>query len=313
MGLYLRKTLDNKAEVSVWQITETEQELIDLGSVPTDEMEEISLIRSEAQRKQKLAVRALLNEVFEDKMYLNHHDNGKPYLENCITKGYKAIGVAPLSPTNLINGIVEANKKGIYVMNIDEKIDMDTLKAAGGSVIAFATTDNVKVGEKGAQYIIDNLANGGEAAIVEGKAGNASGEARKTGATNAFNAASNIKLVASQPADWDRQKALDTAASMLQSNPNIKAIYCCNDTMALGVLQAVKNAGKDVIVVGTDGAEEALQSVQAGELSATVAQDSAGIGATSLRRMIEAVKNAEAIDPNATPETIPVDSNLVTK
>lgn len=100
---------------------------------------------------------------------------------------------------------------------------------------------------------------------------------------------------------------------MLQSNPNIKAIYCCNDTMALGVLQAVKNAGKDVIVVGTDGAEEALQSVQAGELSATVAQDSAGIGATSLRRMIEAVKNAEAIDPNATPETIPVDSNLVTK
>ena len=85
MGLYLRKTLDNKAEVSVWQITETEQELIDLVSVPTDEMEEISLIRSEAQRKQKLAVRALLNEVFEDKMYLNHHDNGKPYLENCIT------------------------------------------------------------------------------------------------------------------------------------------------------------------------------------------------------------------------------------
>lgn len=48
-------------------------------------MEEISLIRSEAQRKQKLAVRALLNEVFEEKMYLNHHDNGKPYLENCIT------------------------------------------------------------------------------------------------------------------------------------------------------------------------------------------------------------------------------------
>ena len=234
-------------------------------------------------------------------------------LENCINKGYKAIGVAPLSPTNLINGIVEANKKGIYVMNIDEKIDMDTLKAAGGSVIAFATTDNEKVGEKGAQYIIEKLANGGEVAIIEGKAGNASGESRKTGATNAFNANSKVKLVASQPADWDRQKALDMAASMLQSNPNLKAIYCCNDTMALGALQAVKNAGKDVIVVGTDGAEEALQSVQAGELSATVAQDSAGIGATSLKRMIEAVKNNETIDANATPETIPVDSNLVTK
>ena len=85
MGLYLRKKLENKAEISVWQITETEQELIEMCSVPTDEMEEISLIRSEALRKQKLAVRALLNEVFEEKVYLSHHDNGKPYLENCVT------------------------------------------------------------------------------------------------------------------------------------------------------------------------------------------------------------------------------------
>jgi len=85
MGLYLRKTLDNKAEIAVWQVTETEQELREMSSVPTDEMEEISLIRSESLRKQKLAVRALLNLVFDEKVYLNHHDNGMPYLENCIT------------------------------------------------------------------------------------------------------------------------------------------------------------------------------------------------------------------------------------
>ena len=85
MALYLRKKLDNKAEIAVWHVTETEEELIRLSSVPTDEMEEISLFRSESQRRQKLAVRALLNEVFEEKMYLNHHDNGKPYLENCVT------------------------------------------------------------------------------------------------------------------------------------------------------------------------------------------------------------------------------------
>ena len=85
MALYLRKKLENKAEIAVWQVTETEQELLNLISVPTDELEEIMLFRSENQRKQKLAVRALLNEVFEEKMYLNHHDNGKPYLENCAT------------------------------------------------------------------------------------------------------------------------------------------------------------------------------------------------------------------------------------
>ena len=85
MALYLRKKLENKAEIAVWQVTETEDELRNLVSVPTDELEEILLFRNESHRKQKLSVRALRNQVFEEKMYLNHHDNGKPYLENCVT------------------------------------------------------------------------------------------------------------------------------------------------------------------------------------------------------------------------------------
>ena len=63
MALYLRKKLDNKAEIAVWQITETEEQLTSLSSVPNDEMEEISIIRNKNQRMQRLAVRALLNEV----------------------------------------------------------------------------------------------------------------------------------------------------------------------------------------------------------------------------------------------------------
>ena len=82
MGLYLKKELDNEAVIGVWQITETEEELKELSSTPSDEMEEISFIRSESLRKQRLAVRALLNTLFDEKVYLSHHDNGKPYLEN---------------------------------------------------------------------------------------------------------------------------------------------------------------------------------------------------------------------------------------
>ena len=82
MGLYLKKELENEAVIGVWQITETEEELVELSSTPSDEMEEISFIRSESLRKQRLAVRALLNTLFDDKVYLSHHDNGKPYLEN---------------------------------------------------------------------------------------------------------------------------------------------------------------------------------------------------------------------------------------
>ena len=82
MGLYLKKELENEAVIGVWQITETEEELKELSSTPSDEMEEISFIRSESLRKQRLAVRALLNTLFDDKVYRSHHDNGKPYLEN---------------------------------------------------------------------------------------------------------------------------------------------------------------------------------------------------------------------------------------
>ena len=82
MALYLRKELENEAEIGVWEITETEEQLKELSMTPSDEMEEISFIRSESMRKQRLAVRALLNTLFDEKVYLSHHDNGKPYIEN---------------------------------------------------------------------------------------------------------------------------------------------------------------------------------------------------------------------------------------
>ena len=87
MALYLIKDLDDDyhSRLGVWQITESESELRSLTSIPSDELEEISYIKSESLRKQKLAVRALLDAMFDDKVYLSHHDNGKPYIENCAT------------------------------------------------------------------------------------------------------------------------------------------------------------------------------------------------------------------------------------
>jgi len=87
MGLLLTKDLDDDPHLrlGIWKVTETESELRALTSIPSDEMEEISYIKSESLRKQKLAVRALLDVLFEEKVYLSHHDNGKPYIENNAT------------------------------------------------------------------------------------------------------------------------------------------------------------------------------------------------------------------------------------
>lgn len=232
--------------------------------------------------------------------------------EDLLNKDYDGIGFAPLSPVNLIQPAVNAYDQGIPLVNIDEKVDFAELEKAGGNVIAFVTTNNEKVGEQAAQFIVDTI-NEGQVAIIEGKAGNASGEARKTGAQSVFNNAEGIELVATQPADWDRNKALDVVTNMLQRYPDLKAIYAANDTMALGALQAVQNAGlqDQIIVVGTDGQPEAIDSVKNGELTATVAQDSEEIGRESLRLLVKAIQDKKVLEVGEEPEMVSIPSYIV--
>lgn len=111
MALYLTMDLDDdsRSRLGVWQITESEAELRALSSIPTDELEEISYIKNESLRKQKLAVRALLDTFFEDKVYLSHHDNGKPYIEN------SAVNIS----------ITHTNKYVAIILNEEEEVGID--------------------------------------------------------------------------------------------------------------------------------------------------------------------------------------------
>ncbi|GAB2648514.1 D-allose transporter substrate-binding protein [Vibrio panuliri] len=234
--------------------------------------------------------------------------------EDVTNRDYKGIAFAPLSANNLVFPAVKAYKKGIHLVNLDERVDIEGMNKSGAQVAGFVTTDNVAVGATGATYIIEQLgAEGGKVAIVEGKAGNASGEARRSGAQKTFDATKNIKLVASQPADWDRMKALDVATNILQRNPDLKAFYCANDTMAMGVAQAVRNAGKtdSILVVGTDGAPEARKMVQDGQMSATVAQDPAQIGVEGMKILIQSVDGGDLITIDTPPKTAMVPAVLI--
>lgn len=232
-------------------------------------------------------------------------------LENAISTGYKAIGVAPISDVNLNNAIADATSKGIKIVNIDEKVNMDALAELGGACTAYVATDNVAVGKLGAEYLIEQIGGAGEVAIVEGKAGAVSGENRRDGAKAAFEAA-GLTIVESQPADWDRTKAYDVATNYITAHPDLKAIYCCNDTMAMGVQEAVEASGKDIKVCGTDGNDDAIQSVADGKLTATVAQDPAAVGAKGLQLMVEAVENDAAMEIGAEVPVYGIDAILIT-
>jgi D-allose transport system substrate-binding protein len=235
-------------------------------------------------------------------------------LEDIISKDYAGIAIAPLSPVNLISGILTANERGIPVVNVDESVDLETLQNDGGSMIALVTTDNYLVGQKAGEFIVDQIGSG-EVAIIEGTSGNVTSQNRSKGAADFINAAEGCEVVASQPGDWDRIKSLDVATNLIQSNPNLKAFYCANDTMALGVLQAVQNANKqdEIIVVGTDAIAGAKESVAAGELTATVGQDNVGIAIRCLELLMEAVADGWKADPSVKIPTEYIDSFLVTK
>lgn len=234
-------------------------------------------------------------------------------LQNAVGKGYKAIGVAPISAVNMNNAVAQATKAGVYIVNVDEKFDMENLKGLGGTAQAFVTTNNVEVGKMAGDYSVKTLGTGAQdVAVIEGKAGNSSGADRATGATASFTTA-GYNVVASQPADWDGTKAFDLAQSYISKFANLKAIYCANDTMAMGAQKAVEQSGKKIMVVGTDGNSDAIDSVKAGKLGATVKQDSAAVGAKAVDLMMDVVKTAPKIDVNAEPSVNFVAAILVTK
>ncbi|MCI1720044.1 MAG: 4'-phosphopantetheinyl transferase superfamily protein [Bacteroidales bacterium] len=85
MGLYTKKELKDGTTIAVWEIKETEDELLKIIGTPKEDLEDLFLIKSAQLRREKLAVRALINSVFEEEMHLGHHDNGSPYLVNNMT------------------------------------------------------------------------------------------------------------------------------------------------------------------------------------------------------------------------------------
>lgn len=195
-------------------------------------------------------------------------------VQTALAQGYQAIMVSPITPTNLIPALAQATADGIPIINVDEKVDPAAAEEAGVTLTSVIASDNRDAGARAAEWMIDNIPDGGQVAIIEGKAGNQSGLDRKEGFQSTIEAAGTFTIVASQPADWDGPKALDVTTNILQANPDLVGIYAANDTMALGAVEAVRAAGKldQVAILGTDAVPAALAAVQAGDMKGTVAQ-----------------------------------------
>ncbi len=173
-------------------------------------------------------------------------------VEQMIARRVNAIVIAPADSKALVTVLKRAKDAGILVVNIDNKLDADVLKQAGLNV-PFVGPDNRAGAAKVGEALAKQLKPGDKVAIIEGIPTAFNGQQRRLGFEDAMKSA-GMNIVTVQSGNWEMEKANNVAASILSEHPDLRAILCANDNMALGAVAAIQAAGRSgkVLVVGFD-------------------------------------------------------------
>ncbi|YCI77091.1 ribose ABC transporter substrate-binding protein RbsB [Bacillus sp. R1-10] len=219
-------------------------------------------------------------------------------IEDLILQKVDVLLVNPTDSAAISSAVKDANDAGIPVITIDRSSDE-------GDIETFIASDNVAGGEMAAEYLVKELGEKAKVVELEGVSGASATRERGKGFHNI--ADKQLEVLTSQTAEFDRTKGLNVMENILQGNKDIQAVFAHNDEMALGAIEAIKAAGKDIIVVGFDGNDDALKAVENGELNVTIAQQPALIGEEAVNAA-EKILKGEKVD-----DTISVPLKLVTK
>ncbi|WLQ39444.1 substrate-binding domain-containing protein [Streptomyces laculatispora] len=206
-------------------------------------------------------------------------------LENFTSSGVDSIIVNPVDSDAVGPGVRSANQADIPVIAADRGVN----KADTATLVA---SDNVAGGKLAAKALADKLGGKGSIVVLQGTAGTSASRERGAGFAAGIKAYPGIKVVATQPADFDRTKGLDVMTNLLQGHPGITGVFAENDEMALGAVKALgSKAGKSVSVVGFDGTPDGLKAVGAGTLYASVAQQPKELGKIAVQNAVRAAED----------------------
>lgn len=225
--------------------------------------------------------------------------------ETMISQGTSVLLVSPQTNANLEPALVEAKSAGIPVVNVNDAVIPQAPHYVGN-----VQRDN---GVRVAKWFIANRPNGGKVAVIEGQAGVYAASQRTSGFKSTIaTMGARFQVVASVPGNWDRQISYDAATTILQQHPDLIGIYCNNDTMALGVVEAVRRAGLlgKVAVFGTDGISDAYASIRAGGLTGTVDSFPILTGEVALETALRIVAKQHVPRVVATPQALITKENV---
>jgi ribose transport system substrate-binding protein len=193
-------------------------------------------------------------------------------VDEMIGQRVDAIVIAPADSKALVSACKRAQEAGIAVINIDNKLDSEVLREQGVK-IPFVGPDNRAGAKLVGGYLAGMLKPGDRVAMLEGIKTAFNGQQRKLGFEDAMKAA-ELTIIDSQSALWEIEPANKLASAMLSEHPEISALLCCNDSMALGALAAVKAGGRagHVLIVGYDGISAVKTAIREGAILATANQ-----------------------------------------
>jgi ribose transport system substrate-binding protein len=185
--------------------------------------------------------------------------------ENLIASGYQAIIFNPTDANGSIVNVQKAKTAGIPVFCIDREIN--STNAATAQMLSDSYSGCVKLGE----YFVEQVGERGKYVELLGIVGDNNTWNRSKGFHSVVDRYPGLKMVAQQSAEFDRAKGLEVLESILQKNPDINAVFCGNDAMAMGAYQALVATGKDkqVKVFGFDGADDVVKLIADGKIAAT--------------------------------------------
>lgn len=243
------------------------------------------------------------NELGYDLVVLDSQNNPAKELanvEDTIVKNAKVILINPTDSEAVGNAVLAANKAGIPVITLDRA-------SIKGKVRSHIASDNIAGGKMAGDFIFEKLGATAKVIQLQGIVGTSASRERGEGFIKSQQQ-NNFTLLTAQPADFDRAKGMNVMQNLLSAYPSVEAVFAENDEMALGAVRAIKTAGRDdILVVGFDGTDDGIKSVEKGKLAATVAQQPEKIGAIGIE-VADKVLKGEKVD-----EKIPVELKLITK
>lgn len=222
-------------------------------------------------------------------------------VEQMIARNVSAIVIAPADSKAMVSVCKKAMGAGVVVVNIDNKLDAAVLRDKNVQ-IPFVGPDNKKGAYLAGRYLAGKLQKGDKVAIIEGAPNAFNAVQRRLGFEEAMKQG-GMEIVTSQSGNWETTKANQIASAVITEYPDIKAILCANDSMALGAVAAIRTAGKtnDIFVVGFDNISAAQRLLEEGKMLCTVDQHADKLAVFGIEFALDILAGKTSVQDKETP------------